>query len=350
VGQLVDLARETLAVLSEPFHIGPHRLRVSASVGVVEQVAADTTPSEIVRAGDITLQWAKTDGRGRWALFDPARHARQTSQYRLAAAMPAAIENNEFALDYQPLVRLNDGSIQGVEALVRWRHPKLGLLGPEQFIGVAEDTGLIVPLGRWVMREASRRVIQWLRCRPEGNFFVSVNLAVRQAQEPDLADEVAAALAETGVKPDHLQLELTESAVMTTVGQPLENLRRLAAMGVRIAIDDFGTGYSNLAYLRTLPVHGLKLAGSFVKGLREPAPSGHTDEQIVDTLIRLAHAIGLVVTAEAVETDTQVDRLRALGCDLAQGWHLAHPVGADEVAALLRGRGVRLSGPPATRG
>jgi EAL domain-containing protein (putative c-di-GMP-specific phosphodiesterase class I) len=304
----------------------------------VEQAAASTAPSEIVKAGDITLQWAKTGGRGRWALFDRERHARQTSQYRLAAAMAAAIENDEFAVDYQPLVGLSDGSIRGVEALVRWRHPTLGRLGPEQFIGVAEETGLIVPLGRWVLQEATRQAVRWLRHRPGGDFFVSVNVAVPQVREPDLAHDVTEVLAATGLNPGHLQLELTESAVMTPAGQPLENLRRLAAMGIRIAIDDFGTGYSNLAYLRTLPVHGLKLAGTFVTGLREPSSSSEPDEQIVDTLIRLAHALGLVVTAEMVETETQAERLRALGCDLAQGRHLGRPIGADEIAALLQNR------------
>jgi len=329
VAELTSLAELILAALAEPVQVGAHRLHVSASVGVVELPIAATSPSEITKAGDVTLRWAKAEGRGRWALFDADRHAEQSSRYRLGNALASAVESNEFILEYQPLLRLRDDAVSGMEALVRWRHPQLGLVPPERFIGLAEENGLIVPLGRWVLRQACEQAARW------DDVFVSVNLAASQVEELDLADEVAGVLADTGLRPALLQLELTESVVMTTEGAPLATLRRIAAMGVRIAIDDFGTGYSNLAYLRSLPVHGLKLAGPFISGLRADAGGSAIDAQIVDNLIRLAHAIGLTVTAEAVETREQAERLRDLGCDLVQGWYVSRAIPSDEVTAFL---------------
>jgi diguanylate cyclase (GGDEF)-like protein/PAS domain S-box-containing protein len=338
VDQLAAIADGVVAALCEPIHVGQHRLHVTASVGVVEQLTAGTNPSELTKAGDITLQWAKADGRGRWALFDPDRHAEQTARYRLASTMAAAIDRDEFVLDYQPLVRLSDGTILGLEALVRWQHPRLGLVPPDQFIGLAEETGLIVPLGRWILRHACQEAARWSREQPGKRVFVSVNLAVPQVREPNLVKDITAVLAETGLDAGLLQLELTESAVMTPASGPLRALEELASMGVRIAIDDFGTGYSNLAYLRSLPVHALKLAGTFIEGLRQDERWDRTDEQIVENLIRLAHAIGLTVTAEAVETKDQANRLLEFDCDLVQGWYVARAVPADQVTALLGGR------------
>jgi PAS domain S-box-containing protein len=334
VDQITALADHIMTLLAEPIQVGPHRLDVTASIGVVEQLTASTNPSELTKAGDTTLQWAKADGRGRWALFDPQRHAEQASRYRLASTMAAAIEGDEFTLEYQPLVRIGDGSIVGLEALVRWQHPRLGTVSPNQFIGLAEETGLIVPLGRWVLRKACVEAASWSRIAPA---FVSVNLAVAQVREPELVKEIAAVLDESGLDPRLLQLELTESAVMSTSGGPLQALRELAAMGVRIAIDDFGTGYSNLAYLRSLPVHTLKLAGTFIENMRDGESSDRTDEQIVENLIRLAHTIGLTVTAEAVETETQLHRLQLFGCDMVQGWYVARAVPPEFIPTLLAG-------------
>jgi EAL domain-containing protein (putative c-di-GMP-specific phosphodiesterase class I) len=194
-----------------------------------------------------------------------------------------------------------------------------------------------VPLGQWVLTEACRQSAEWRREHPGFDLVTSVNLAVRQVRDPAIVDEVRAILEETGLDPAHLQLELTESAVMGTGGQPLATLHALADLGVRIAIDDFGTGYSNLAYLRTLPVHSLKLAGSFVAGLRPPDSPDPVDKEIVAALINLAHALHLTVTAEGVETPQQAARLLALGCDTAQGWHYAQPGTAEQVLAMVTG-------------
>ncbi|GII21019.1 GGDEF domain-containing protein [Planosporangium mesophilum] len=336
--QLVAIAEAALTAIREPVQLGGHEITVSASVGVVERAADTTSATELMKAADTTLHWAKRDGKNRWALFDADRHAHEVAKFELSASLPAALERGEFLVEYQPLVRLLDETVMGVEALVRWRHPKLGLLGPDRFIEMSEETGLIVPLGQWVLGEACRQAAAWQRQYPEIDLVTSVNLAVRQVQDPGIVDVVSAILSETGLDPAKLQLELTESAVMGTAGRPLQTLNALAGLGVRLAIDDFGTGYSNLAYLRSLPVHSLKLAGSFVAGLRPPDSPDPVDKEIVATLIKLAHTLHLTVTAEGVETPQQAARLRALGCDTAQGWHYAMPGAAEEVIALLNPR------------
>jgi EAL domain-containing protein (putative c-di-GMP-specific phosphodiesterase class I) len=233
-----------------------------------------------------------------------------------------------------------------MEALVRWNHPRLGTLTPDRFIGLAEETGVIVPLGRQVLWQACQEAATWQERFPGSDAFVSVNLAAAQTHEASLVGEVRQVLADTGLSAARLQLELTESALMTTSGAPLQALHSLADHGVRVAIDDFGTGYSSLAYLRSLPVHALKLPRQFIEGLGArgaddadpgrpptfPEAAREMDERIVDALIRLAHAIDLTVTAEGVENRAQADKLSALGCDSAQGWHIAAPQPPDELA------------------
>ncbi|MEJ3744060.1 EAL domain-containing protein [Actinomycetes bacterium KLBMP 9797] len=337
---VVRVADAALAAVAAPVRIEGHQaLSVTASIGIVECPAAETTPTEMMKAADTTLYWAKAEGRGRWALYDADRSARQMARAALAAALPGALEAGEFTVEYQPIVALDGGALRAVEALVRWRHPELGLVRPDEFIGLAEETGLIVRLGRWVLEQACTDAAAWQRQFPDAALVVSVNLAVRQANAPGIVEDVAHVLARTGLPAGLLQLELTESAIMPTVGEPVHSLRGLAAIGVRIAIDDFGTGYSNLAYLRRLPIHALKLAGPFIEGLRSGRVADSAslaDERIVDALVRLAHALGLTVTAEAVETAEQADLLRALACDTAQGLLFGGPTSADNITALLR--------------
>ncbi|HET9137803.1 putative bifunctional diguanylate cyclase/phosphodiesterase [Actinophytocola sp.] len=334
VDEVVGLAEEILGCLSEPVRIGGHRLAVSASIGIVERAVAESTPAEIMRDADITLHWAKTDGKNRWACYDQERNAKEIARFTLSATMPAALSHGEFYVDYQPLLRLSDGKLYGVEALVRWAHPEFGRLAPDRFIGLAEETGLIVPLGRWVLTEACDQAREWLEAFGPDAPLVSVNLAARQVAETGLVGDVRAILDGAGVPATCLQLELTESAIMGTAGEPLAALRELSDLGVRIAIDDFGTGYSNLAYLRHLPVHALKIAGSFVEGLRDGAAASK-DTQIVTALVQLAHTLELEVIAEGVETTAQVDLLRQIGCDSAQGWLFAKPGPPEEIERWL---------------
>ena len=318
----VKVAETALAAVREPALVDGHELTVSASIGIVERPVAGTSPMDLMRAADSTLHWAKAAGGARWSLFDADRNRRELARYALSAAIPAALDRGEFYLDYQPLTSLRDGRVLGMEALVRWRHPELGVLRPDSFIPLAEETGLIVPLGSWVLAEACREAGTWSAVDGDAP-FVSVNLAVRQLHRADLVPEVRGVLGRTGLPPRRLQLEITESTMMSTVVEPVRALRVLGDLGVRVAIDDFGTGYCNLAYLRDLPVDELKVAGEFVTGLR--APGSRTDERILASLVSLAHALDLTVTAEGVETADQADRLRAIGCDAGQGWHCGRP-------------------------
>ncbi|WP_316529075.1 putative bifunctional diguanylate cyclase/phosphodiesterase [Kitasatospora brasiliensis] len=355
--QLTELADRILETLERPFDIAGHRLVITASVGVVERSVRETTPTDLVKDADATLYWSKADGRARWTLHDPDRGAHQLTRQLLATSLRPALERGEFTIEYQPLVGLADGAVHGAEALVRWRHPRYGTLSPDRFIPLAEETGAIVPLGTWVLEESCRQAKQWLTEFPETETFVSVNLAARQIWDSDIVADVARALERTGLPARLLQLEITESALLGPGGRPLQALQALADMGVRIAIDDFGTGYSNLAYLSRLPVHVLKLDGTFIEGFREPAPTDRpgrpelgsrrsdADEQIVGAMVQLAHTLGLTVTAEGIESAAQAERLRLTGCDTAQGWYFARPGEAARVAAILReGRPTSLDG------
>ncbi|MDI6520854.1 EAL domain-containing protein [Streptomyces coelicoflavus] len=354
--QLADLAGAVLAALQPPFELSDRRLSVTASVGVVERHTAGTTPTALMQAADTTLYWAKADGRARWTLFDPERNASRMTRQALAATLRPAIERGEFALEYQPLVGMEDGRVRGVEALIRWNHPQFGVLAPNRFIALAEEDGSIVPLGRWILRTACHQARRWQLAHPEEPpIFVSVNVAVRQVWDSDLVADVARTLEETGLAPRLLQLELTESAVMGSAGRPLQVLKALSDMGVHIAIDDFGTGYSNLAYLSRLPVSVLKLDGAFVRGFQYEAVASGTgapeaavtgtgvanpaDEVIVEAMVQLAHRLGLTVTAECVETSDQATRLRRIGCDTGQGWLYSRPVAPDRISALLGSAG-----------
>ncbi|MEV6164725.1 EAL domain-containing protein [Streptomyces sp. NPDC052052] len=343
--QLTDLARKVLAALQKPFDLGGQRLSVSASIGVVERPVDGTTATGLMQAADTTLYWAKADGKARWTVFDPERNAHRMTRQTLSSNLRPAVERGEFTIEYQPLVGMADGVVRGVEALVRWNHPQFGMLSPNRFVTIAEEDGSIVQLGRWVLRSACRQARRWQLDHPsEPPLFISVNVAVRQVWDSDLVTDVAEILAETGLDPGLLQLELTESAVMGSAGRPLQALRALSDMGVRIAIDDFGTGYSNLAYLSRLPVSVLKLDGSFVRGFRyeegdRPSPA---DETIVEAMVALAHRLGLTVTAECVETVDQAERLRRIGCDTGQGWLYSRAVAPERIAELIGGGSLKV--------
>ncbi|MFD4856461.1 putative bifunctional diguanylate cyclase/phosphodiesterase [Streptomyces atratus] len=336
--QLTDLARTVLAALQKPFDLGGQRLSVSASIGVVERAVAGTSATGLMQAADTTLYWAKADGKARWTVFDPERNAHRMTRQTLSSNLRPAVERGEFTIEYQPLVGMADGVVRGVEALVRWNHPQFGMLSPNRFVAIAEEDGSIVQLGRWVLRSACRQARRWQLDHPaEPPLFISVNVAVRQVWDSDLVTDVAEILAETGLDPGLLQLELTESAVMGSAGRPLQALQSLSEMGVRIAIDDFGTGYSNLAYLSRLPVSVLKLDGSFVRGFRhdDGDPPSPADETIVEAMVELAHRLGLTVTAECVETAGQAERLRRIGCDTGQGWLYSRAVAPERIAELI---------------
>jgi diguanylate cyclase (GGDEF)-like protein len=325
----VAAVRAALSAIREPVQVDGHNLTVTACAGIVERAIAGTDPIEFARAARMSLHWAKLDRGGGWVLFDPQRSARYVARYTLSAEMPGALARGEFTLVYQPLVDLVDGSVRGAEALARWRHPVHGVINPVGFIDLAEDTGLIVPLGLHLLEQACQQAAQWQH-RLSHPPFVSVNLAVRQLRHRGLVSDVRSVLRAAGLPADRLQLEITESAVIGTDDETLGTLRELADLGVRLVIDDFGTGYANLAYLRTLPVHGLKIDGAFVRPLENPGADA-AGEAILSTMVSLAHTLGLSVTAEGVETAPQAKRLAALGCDVGQGWHLGMPGAAERI-------------------
>jgi diguanylate cyclase (GGDEF)-like protein/PAS domain S-box-containing protein len=332
VCRVADRLQSALAV---PFPIDGLDLVVSASIGVAEGSTAHDCPMEMLRAADVARSWAKALGGGRRVMFDPHRDAGEAARYALVAGLPAGIANGEFRLVYQPLVTLPDGRVRGAEALVRWQHPQEGLIGPGRFIGLAEQSGAIVELGRWVLTTACAQAARWWRELGEDAPFVSVNVSPVQLGEPSWVDDVIATLRAEGLPPRQLQLEITEQAVLGDGTAVTEGLSSLRAAGVRLALDDFGTGWSSLAWLRRLPVHALKIDGSFIDGLRHP-DADTADVAIVRALVGMAHALGLEVTAEWVETSVQADRLAALRCDLGQGRWFGDAGPGEWVPELVR--------------
>ncbi|WP_436405477.1 putative bifunctional diguanylate cyclase/phosphodiesterase [Mycobacterium asiaticum] len=319
--EVTELADSVLRVLESPFDVDGNPITVSASVGVMEQEVAIISEVDLMKGADVTLARAKQAGGNRWVIHD--RHHENTPMHK-------ALDRGEFRLVYQPIVRLSDNAVIGAEALVRWEHPTLGTLLPDRFINLAERNGMIVPLTTFVVEQACRHVQGWRASQAvDSPLFVSVNVAVRNVCDPSFLSVVKNALHHNGLPPHALQLELTENAVLGKDETSVRRMQQLSAMGVSIAIDDFGTGFSSLAYLRDLPVDVVKLAGEFINNLGGNIHGRLADEQITRAMIDLAHTLGLTVTAEQVETPSQAARLRALGCDSAQGWHFGRPVAPE---------------------
>ncbi|MGQ4377410.1 putative bifunctional diguanylate cyclase/phosphodiesterase [Streptomyces sp. SAS_267] len=320
-----ELAGRIMNALVTPISVDGRDLTVRGSVGVVEGPAGERGAAEVLRSADITMYRAKSAGGNRFELADPEADARAITRNGLTTALPAALDRGEFFIEYQPLVQIGDGSVRGAEALVRWLHPQHGVLGPDRFIPLAEHTGLIVPLGRWVLEQSVRQARSWQeRHSAGGPLRVNVNLSPCQLTHPGLVQDTVDILEREGLDAQALCLEVTESALIGADDDLLKPLRRLAEMGVDIALDDFGTGYSNLANLRRLPVSILKLDRSFTQGMQQ-FPADPVDLKIVEGIVSLAHSLDLAVTVEGVETGAQAEQLRLLGCDTAQGWYYARP-------------------------
>jgi len=337
VEELTDLAERVLDSLQRPVVVGAHELTVSACIGIAVADVESSRPAELTRSAEVALSRAKAEGRGRRCLFDPERDAGVAHRFALMARMPSAVSHDEFRLLYQPLVSLADGRLAGVEALVRWQHPQWGMLAPSRFIELAERSGTIVALGRWVLAQACMQGKQWAVEFGDRAPYVSVNVATQQLAEPSLVTDVVQVLRDTGLEPNRLQLEITERAVIDEESGALDALGALKQLGIRLAIDDFGTGYSSLSYLSRFPWDALKIDGSFIEGLRTVETFDPRADKIVEALISMAHALGLEVTAEWVETKAQSERLAALGCETGQGRLFGDAVLAAEVEALLRG-------------
>ncbi|HYY87642.1 MAG TPA: EAL domain-containing protein, partial [Chloroflexota bacterium] len=313
--------------LNEPFQLDGREVFVTASIGIALTDGSSETAESLVRTADLAMYQAKTSGKARYAVFDPEMNDRAWRRLETETDLRHALDRSEFVLHYQPIVDLATGRIVEVEALVRWQHPERGLVPPAEFIPTAEETGLIVPLGRWVLAEACAQLRAW----GDPDLVVSVNLAARQFQDAALVEDVARVLKASGLQPWQLKLEITESAAMLDAAATEATLRQLKRLGVHLAIDDFGTGYSALSYLKRFSVDTLKVDRSFVGGL------GHDtdDAAIVTAIVALAHTMGLEVTAEGVETADQQARLQRLGCNRAQGYYFARPRDQAEISTLL---------------
>ncbi|WP_433043791.1 putative bifunctional diguanylate cyclase/phosphodiesterase [Dactylosporangium sp. CS-033363] len=335
--EAMDLAERLLAAIRRPLRLGNRDVVCSASIGVATAKAGDgedgPDPGELLRNADLAMYAAKAAGRDRYALFDPAMYAGILREAEDRAELEHALARDEFVVHYQPIVDLPTSRLIGVEALVRWQHPERGLLGPMTFIPLAESTGLIVPLGRWVLRQACEQLAAWRDEFPAAAAIrVNVNLSARQFQHEGLVEEVAGILAETGVDPHQIVLEITESLLMQDTDTTIETLDRLKALGVRLAIDDFGTGYSSLSYLKRFPVDILKIDRSFVDGIN--AEQGG-DATLAEAVVQLGRALQLQTVAEGIETAEQWSTLQDLGCEFGQGYLFARPGAAESISEIL---------------
>ena len=329
----MEIAVRIEGILRDPILIDGREVVVSASIGIAVNTVGDSDAEAMLRDADTAMYHAKASGKARWALFDSSMKARVTERLELEADLRRAVELGEFELFYQPIIRMATGQILDLEALIRWHHPERGLIPPVKFIGLAEETGLIVPIGRWVLREACRKAREWQR-QHNRYLSISVNLSARQLQDDDLLVDVQKALKDSGLSASSLKLEITESLMMSDRGADMQKLHALKRMGIRLAIDDFGTGYSSMSYLSTLPIDTLKIDRAFVSRL-----GGHSDDDaIVKAIIGLAKMLDLEVTSEGVETSIQHNILASLGCDRGQGYYYSHPLDVDKVEAMLSGK------------
>ncbi len=320
--------------LRTPFPLNGRDWFLSASMGIALAEPGRGTPDELLREAEIAMVRSKGDATLHHTLFVPSMSDQTLDRLDLENDLRRALRFGELRVHYQPIVDLRKNTVAGFEALVRWQHPRRGLVAPLAFIPMAEETGLIVPLGRWVLETACRQAARWRQTATRKSAvapFVSVNLSARQLVATDLVTDITEILAATHLDPAGLELEITESVVMDQSEAGIRALRQLRDLGVRLVLDDFGTGYSSLAYLKHLPLDTLKVDRSFVAGLDEVA-----DRSIVDAIVALAHGLGMSVVAEGIETARQAERLRELGCDLGQGYLYARPMPADRIAAFLR--------------
>ena len=323
-------AERIIQTLNSPAYLDGREVSIRASVGITLDTHGEKADT-LLRNADVAMYTAKRRGKGRYQVFESSMHLEMVERLEMSAHLARAVEQHEFTLEYQPIVNLETHAIEGVEALVRWRHPTRGLLPPSEFIPLAEDTGLIVPLGRAILREACLRAAGW-QVRGHPPLAVSVNLSPKQLADPNLVTEVGRALSDSGLDPECLILEMTEDVLMHETDDILLTLREVKGLGVRLAIDDFGTGYSSLSYLERFPVDMLKIAKTFVDQLG----NGEPRSPLVEAVIGLGEALGLRTVAEGIETAQQLDRLRGLRCEQGQGFLFARPLDERAMGTLLK--------------
>lgn len=333
--QAMAIAHRVLGAVREPFTLPDGDVFLTASLGIVLAEGREDRPEHLLRDANVAMSHAKRQGRDRVAVFDEEMRLRAASRLEIEKQLRGALARKEFRVFYQPFVQFSGSEVIGFEALLRWEHPDRGLLGPNEFIPIAEESGLIVEIGAWVLHEVCHQAAAWAADAPDAPpLHFSVNLSARQLAHPDLVTTVAEALAVSGIDPSTLSLEVTESVIMDDPELAVAILHALRGLGVHLSIDDFGQGHSSLGYLKSLPVDCVKIDRTFVMGLDDDGE----DSAIVSAVVGLGHALGLTVTAEGVETPEQLDRLRELGCDIGQGFYFARPQPSEVSAALVRHR------------
>ncbi len=317
---------------AEPFLIAGQEVFTTASVGIAASSQSYGCAADVLRDADIAMYRAKTQGKARCEVFDQATHDQAVGRLKLETDLRRALEREEFRVYYQPIVSLTSGNITGFEALARWDRPGVGIVAPGEFIGVAEEMGLIVFIGNWVLRKACEQAHRWHLANPGRPLTMSVNVSGREFKQPDIVEQVQKVLRETQVDPTAIKLELTESVTMDNAERTIRVVKGLKNLGVRLSIDDFGTGYSSLSYLRRFPMDTLKIDRSFVQNL----PSNPENLEIVRTIMSLARSLGMDVIAEGAETADEIEQLKALECDFGQGYFFSKPVDSEQADRLLR--------------
>ena len=329
----LGVAQRIITALKRPFILGTHEVYVTTSIGIALSATGYARPQDVLRDADTAMYRAKAMGKSCAQVFDVSMHARAVKILEVENDLRRAVDRNELELFYQPIINVATGRIKAFEALVRWRHPSKGLVPPVDFIPIAEETGLIIPIGRWVLNEACRQAAEWHRQFPGQLIDMNINLSGKQFMADDLVEQVMQAMRHSGLPARHITLEITESVVMDNPEKAIVMLQRLRDLGIQLNIDDFGTGYSSLAYLQRFPVNTMKIDRSFISRMTE----GPENAEIVKTIVTLAHNLNMKVTAEGIETAEQLGQLRQLQCENAQGYYLSKPVMASSAADLLRG-------------
>ena len=326
------IAKRILGALNDPLRLGDHRLQVSGSVGVAVSNGEDITSEDLLRNADLAMYAAKQAGKNRFACYTPEMHSAAVDRVHLEHELAGAVERREFVLYYQPIVDVENRHPVAMEALVRWNHPTRGLIPPAEFIGMAERTGLIADIGRWVLGEACRQAASWTSRVPGGDECgINVNLSPRQLEDDTIVTDVAAALATSGLRPERLVLELTETVLIDEPSQVVQRLEALKQLGVRLAVDDFGTGYSSLTSLHRFPIDILKIDKAFVESMDSP----HRAKALASSIVALAGKLELITVAEGVERAEQLARLKAMQCEFAQGFYMSRPLDADAAVRFL---------------
>jgi diguanylate cyclase (GGDEF)-like protein len=328
--EMLNFAELIKHKISTPFMVGGRKIFTSVSIGIALGNSSYTEAEEILRDADIAMYHAKESGKD-YVIFDKTMHTRAVTRMQLEVDLRTAVEQREFCVYYQPIIDLTTMRLAGFEALMRWNHPQRGLVPPTEFIPVCEDTGLIVPVTLWILRESCHQLAEWKRKFPDAPLMMSVNLSGKHFIQNDLVAQISDVLAETGINASDLKLELTESAVMENAERVILMLRELKKLGVQLSIDDFGTGYSSLSYLHRFPIDTLKVDRSFVSEMETGSENG----EIVRTIIALAKTLRMNVVAEGIESIHQVHQLQVLGCEYGQGYLFARPAPLDEAEKLL---------------